>query len=78
MPQTVLLTMQVTHALDALQEAYCAAACVRCMLVHLEDVPISQRYFTQMELTALHAVIGSEVERRLQIARSAMVSAPTP
>jgi hypothetical protein len=48
------------------------------MLVHLEDVPISQRYFTQIELTALHAVVGSEVERHLQIARSAMVSAPMP
>ncbi len=68
--------MEVTHALDALQEAYYAASCVRCMLVHLEKVPTSQRYFTRTELAALHAVIGSEVQRCLQIARSAMASAP--
>jgi hypothetical protein len=36
----------------------------------MENVPISQRYFTRTELKALHAVIDSEVERRLRIARS--------
>lgn len=68
--------MQVTDALDALQEAYRAASCVHCLLVHMEDVRESQRYFTRSELTALHAVVDSEVERRRQIAHSAIQSAP--
>jgi hypothetical protein len=44
----------------------------------VENVRESQRYFTRTELTALHAVIDSEVERRLQIARAAVESAPMP
>jgi hypothetical protein len=62
---------QATNAFDALEEAYRAAACVRCMPVHVvENVPDSQRYFMRSELKALHAVIGSEIERRLELARS--------
>lgn len=66
--------MQATAAFDALHEAYHAASCVRCLLMHLENVRDSQRYFTRTELTALHAVVDSEVERRLQIARTAASS----
>ena len=57
---------------DALQEAYHAASCVRCLLVHVENIGKSQRYFTHTELTALHAVVDSEVERRWQIAHAAI------
>ena len=66
------------NALDALLEAYNAASCVRCLLVHVENVPDSHRYFTRTELKALHAVIDSEVERRLRIVHAAMGSAPMP
>ena len=66
------LPKQATDAFDALQEAYHAASCVRCLLVHVENVRKSQRYFTHTELTALHAVVDSEVERRWQIAHAAI------
>ncbi len=69
--------MQATDVFDALQEAYHAASCVRCLLMHVENVRESQRHFTRTELTALHAVVDSEVERRWQIARVAIQSAPT-
>lgn len=61
--------MQPTRAFAALQEAYHAAACVRCLLIHVEHVPTTHRHFTRTELNALHALIDSEVQRRLRIAR---------
>lgn len=70
--------MQTANAFDALQEAYRAASCLRCLLVHVENVRDSQRYFTRSELTALHAVVDSQVERRWQIAHAAIHAAPTP
>ena len=72
------LAMHARKAFDALQEAYHAASCVRWLLVHVENVPSSHRYFTRTELKALHSVIDFEVERRLQIARTATASAPMP
>jgi len=68
--------MQTRSAVAALQEAYNAASCVRCLLIHVENVPDSQRHFTRTELKALHAVIDSEVERRFRIVRTAMGPAP--
>jgi hypothetical protein len=63
---------QTTSTLAALHEAYLAASCVRCLLIHVENVPESQRHFTRTELKALHAVIDSEVERRLRTAGGAV------
>jgi len=42
--------------------------------MHVENLRESQRYFTRTELTALHAVVDSEVERRWQIARKTLES----
>ncbi len=58
--------MSAANVFEALREAYHAAACVRCLLVHIEDVPESQRYFTRTELKALHSVIDAEIKQRLQ------------
>ena len=77
-PDCTVQATQAATALDNLQEAYLAVSCVRCLLVQIENVRESHRYFTRTELAALHAVVDSEVERRRQIAHTSAHSAEHP
>ena len=63
--------MHPSAMLESLRQAWDAQACVRCMLVNLEDVAPPQRYFLPRELAALQALVNSEVERRTHIANKA-------
>lgn len=73
-----VLSRRATDAAEAVNEAYLARTCVRCLLDHAVDVPRSSRYFTDSELRALHAVIDSEIDRRLLVARAAIEASPVP
>ena len=77
-PDCTVPTTQAATAQDNLQEAYHAASCLRCLLVQVENVRESHRYFTRTELAALHAVVDSELERRWQIVHTAAHSTPAP
>ncbi|MGJ7511597.1 hypothetical protein [Variovorax sp. GT1P44] len=75
---TVTLAAKATAELDALREAYHATACISNFMLHVLEVPKSERYVSRSEVEALVALVEAELQRRMHAAKATVASMQVP